>query len=127
MTISVNPRPLTFEERSVIDKLLQEEFLGARELRRQVGLVRVVGQLHEGSPTVDFRIEGDVPAAPIASGTAPVEANVYGENGELCGLILLWITSGMLAGIEYATYGAEAPTALPNADAMEVILRKYPS
>ena len=44
----------------------------------------------------------------------PVDATVMDESGSLFGEILLWATDGYLSAIEYAWYGDEPPSALPD-------------
>ena len=50
----------------------------------------------------------------------PVTCTVVDEGGELIGEIILWAEAGMLSGLEYAWYGDEPPTSLPEVDRVVV-------
>lgn len=114
MPIAMDPRPLTEGERAVINLILANEFPGAAELRAQVGFARVVARWAAGSASVDLEVLEGAPRSPAAAGVIPVDATVVDESGSLFGEILLWATDGYLSAIEYAWYGDEPPSALPD-------------
>ncbi|GLW48285.1 hypothetical protein Stsp02_39470 [Streptomyces sp. NBRC 14336] len=116
MRVPVEPRPLTAKERAVVERILQVDLPGAAELRHQLDQVRVVALWGSSSASVDLRVTDDAPRAPIPSGVVPVTCTVIEEGGELVGEVILWTESGMLSGLEYAWYGDEPPTSLPEVD-----------
>ncbi|OQO91934.1 hypothetical protein B1813_06520 [Saccharomonospora piscinae] len=115
MSVAVEPRALTVLERSVVDRILQVDFSGVAELRRQLDLVRVVARWAVDSVSVDLQVVGHPPRSPVQSGVAPVECLVKSDGGQFVGEILLWTEFGMLAALEYAWYGDEPPASLPKA------------
>ncbi|MEV7086752.1 hypothetical protein AB0O07_12765 [Streptomyces sp. NPDC093085] len=118
MRIAVEPRQLTAEERATVDRVLQVDFPGAEELRRQLDQVRVVALWGTHSVSVDLQVTGDAPRAPVPNGVVPVTCTVLDEGGELFGEIILWVESGRLAALEYAWYGDLPPTTLPEVERM---------
>ncbi|MEU3977530.1 hypothetical protein [Streptomyces bacillaris] len=96
--------------------ILQLDFPGAAELRHQLDRTRVVALWGSDSVSVDLRVMGDVPSAPIPNGVVPVTCVTVGESGELIGEIIIWTEAGLLSGLEYAWYGDEPPTSLPEKD-----------
>lgn len=116
MRVPVEPRPLTSKERAVAEQILQLDFPGAAELRHQLDWVRVVALWGSNSASVDLRVTNDTAPAPISDGVVPVTCTVIDEGGELIGEIILWTETGMLSGLEYAWYGDEPPTSLPEVD-----------
>ncbi len=113
MRVPVEPRPLTTKERVVAERILQADFPGATELRHQLDRVRVVALWGSNSASVDLRVADDAPRAPLPTGVVPATCTVIDEEGEPAGEIILWTESGMLSGLEYAWYGDEPPTSLP--------------
>jgi hypothetical protein len=114
------PRPLAPSERAVLERILAAEFPGAAALRAQLDHVRVLKHWYEGSASLDLSTGG--PAAEIADGVLPVDAQVH-EAGEPVGEIQLWIADGRLSAIEYAWVTDEPPTRLPPADQVTARLR----
>jgi hypothetical protein len=51
------PRPLSPEERLMLDLVLSSDFAGVDDLREQVKSALVVGGCDCGCPTVDLRVE----------------------------------------------------------------------
>jgi hypothetical protein len=114
VSIAITPRPLSADERAVVELILANEFRGAVEMRAQVDLVRVVAEWGADSASVDLLVLEGAPRSPVVSGVVPVGATVVDESGSLFGEILLWVTDGYLSAIEYAWYGDESPTAFPD-------------
>ncbi|MFE7751910.1 hypothetical protein [Streptomyces sp. NPDC057428] len=110
-------------EKAVAELVLAHDFPGAAELRAQVDHVQVVAMWGEHSASVDLRLRGDAPRSPVPSGVVPVDATVVDPTGELFGEILLWATEGYLSAIEYAWYGDEPPSALPDTDMITTEVR----
>src|SRR5690348_70359 len=61
MTKSIEPRPLSSEERALVEFLLSAEFPGRDELNSQLGVAEVVGICECGCGTVTLAVRG--PAA----------------------------------------------------------------
>ncbi|WKK25966.1 hypothetical protein QZH56_10410 [Streptomyces olivoreticuli] len=101
-----------------MERILQVDFPGVAELRHQLDQVQVVALWGSNSVSVDLRVADDAPRAPIPTGVAPVTFTVIDEEGVLVGEIILWTESGMLSGLEYAWYGDQPPTSLPEVDRM---------
>lgn len=114
VSVAITPRPMSSGERAVVELILANEFPGAAELRAQVDFVQVVAKWGVDSPSVDLLVLEGSPRSPGVSGVIPVDATVMDESGSLFGEILLWATDGYLSAIEYAWYGDEPPSALPD-------------
>ncbi|MFJ9056594.1 hypothetical protein OHB07_24185 [Streptomyces sp. NBC_00111] len=114
MPVAITPRPLSQAEKAVAELVLAHDFPGAAELRAQVDHVQVVAKWGEHSASVDLRVGDDAPRSPGLSGVVPVDATVVDPTGSLFGEILLWATEGFLSAIEYAWYGDEPPSTLPD-------------
>ncbi|MFD5258840.1 hypothetical protein ACFWM5_39265 [Streptomyces bobili] len=114
MPVAITPRPMSPGERAVVELILANEFPGAAELRAQVGFVQVVAKWGVDSASVDLLVLEGAPRSPGVAGVIPVDATVVDESGSLFGEILLWATDGYLSAIEYAWYGDEPPSVLPD-------------
>ncbi|WP_418958857.1 hypothetical protein [Streptomyces tritici] len=104
----------------MVELILASDFPGAVELRAQVDFVQVVAKWGEDSPSVDLRVSEEAPRSTAVAGVIPVDATVVDASGSLFGEILLWVTDGCLSAIEYAWYGDEPPTALPDVSLITV-------
>ncbi|MFI1830569.1 hypothetical protein ACH41E_29630 [Streptomyces sp. NPDC020412] len=123
VAVAITPRPMTPGERAVVELILAEKFPGAAELRDQIDFVKVIAKWGEGSASVDLRVSQDAPCSPDSSGVIPVDATVTDKSGSLFGEILLWATDGYLSAIEYAWYGDEPPSVLPDVEMISVEVR----
>jgi hypothetical protein len=123
MPVTITPRPMNLSERAIVELILANEFPGAPELRAQVDLVQVVAQWGSGSASVDLMVREGTPRSLEANGVVPVNATVVDESGSLFGEILLWVTDGYLSAIEYAWYGDESPSTLPEAKMISIEIR----
>lgn len=112
--VTITPRPLNPGERAVVELILAHDFPGAAELRAQVDLVQVVAKWGADSASVDLRVLEGASRSPQGTGVIPVDATVVDKSGSLFGEILIWTTDGYLSAIEYAWYGDEPPSTLPN-------------
>ncbi len=110
-------------ERAVVELILANEFPGAAELRAQVDSVQVVAKWGVDSSSVDLQVLEGCPRSPGVSGVIPVNSTVTDESGSLFGEILLWATNGYLSAIEYAWYGDEPPSALPDIEMITTDVR----
>ncbi|WP_431869398.1 hypothetical protein [Nocardiopsis eucommiae] len=104
----------------MIDLILREGFPGSEELRSQIDKARVVSSWGSGSVSVDLEVASGVSRSTFSSGVVPVSCVVTDDDGELFGEILVWVTSGMLSGVEYAWYGDESPTAFPRVGQLNI-------
>ncbi|ORT53399.1 hypothetical protein [Streptomyces sp. CB03238] len=107
----------------MVELILAQGFPGAAELRAQIDFVEVVAQWAEGSVSVDLRVREGAPRSAGASGVIPVDATVVDTSGSLIGEILLWATDGYLSAIEYAWYGDEPPSVLPEPGLIAIEVR----
>jgi hypothetical protein len=117
----VTPRPLTADERRVLDLLLGSTFVGADELRQQATQAMVTGRCDCGCPTVDLSVPQDALPAPVIGPTAPVEVRVTPVGGEPVGEVLLFVKAGRLSSLEYVYYTDSPPRKWPPADRMTVV------
>jgi len=58
-------------------------------------------------------VVSDAAPAHGVSSPVPVGASVVNDVGEPVGELLVWLESGLLAGLEYAWFTDEMPLALP--------------
>lgn len=123
MPVPITPRPLSSGERAVVELILANEFPGAAELRAQIDFVQVVAKWGADSASVDLLVLEGAPRSPGVTGVIPVDATVADESGSLFGEILLWATDGCLSAIEYAWYGDEPPSALPDTTMITIDVR----
>lgn len=123
MTDSIG-RPLTENERAVLRHLLSADVEGVEPLRQQAEVASVEGSWTAGDgPSIDLVVPASAPAASLADGLVPIEADVVGQNGEYAGELLLWLQDGRLAAIEYAWVTDEPPASLPDVSAITVSAR----
>ncbi|WP_406636362.1 hypothetical protein [Amycolatopsis sp. WGS_07] len=102
-------RPLTSNERAVLRRVL----IGHPLLLAQVDQAEVVSNWAPGSVSIDLTVPNAIPDGDL-TGVFPRRAMVA-EAGE----ILVWLTRGVLSGLEYAWY-TDPPTTLPDAAAISV-------
>ena len=114
MRVVITPRPMSPGEKDVVELILANEFPGAAELRAQVGFMQVVAQWGVDSASIDLLVLEGTPRSSGVDGVIPVNATVADESGSLLGEILLWATDGYLSAVEYAWYGDEPPSSLPD-------------
>lgn len=118
------PRPLTSLERQVIWAILIDGCPGVAELRVQLNLARVSAQWQpSGSPSIDLDISADLPIAQVADGVLPVDAHVYDEAENYIGELLVWLSGGRLASLEFAWVTDEMPHSLPPVSSIRVSRR----
>ncbi|MFI6171158.1 hypothetical protein ACIBCN_30565 [Nocardia sp. NPDC051052] len=105
-------RELTPIEFAIIDRFVRSANLRGRdELLVQLGTA-------SAAPTsakwiIDIKVSADVPKIDISNGPLPVGANVFSE-GDYQGEILVWVTDGLLSGLEYAWVTDEFPAEWPD-------------
>jgi hypothetical protein len=106
-------RPLTDEERRVLEHVLSLDFEGAVELRAQLERTEVAGTWSPGSPSLHLRVRRPAPPAPLVDRLVPVRAVVDDATGSPVGELLVWLDDGYLNALEYAWVTDEMPGALP--------------
>lgn len=121
MSTRIHPRALNACENYILCHLLSVDFPGAGELLSQVDSCEVTSPWAPDSVSVDFRVPGSLPAAPIGAGPIPVRAVVLGVSGDPEGEILIWTEDGYLSALEYAWYGDEMPRVLPATSQIEIV------
>ncbi len=108
-------RPLTQNERALVDGLLAQSFEGVEALREQAKnlLAGTTPACTCGCGTIDLLPQGDAPrshaTSPVASGGA-----VRDEAGAEVGGLLLFLEDGRLASLEVYSY--DEPLPLPSAE-----------
>lgn len=106
-------------ETAVLDKLLQHDFPGAKELREQAVVARIVRVQAGGSPALLFEFD-DPPSRADVRSRVPVE----GEFGDEAGLrihCLLHVVDGRLKELEFFREDGAPVTELPPAREMRVL------
>ena len=87
---------------------------GAAELRAQLATCRVRAEYSVATASLELAVAPDAPDAPDAGPLFPVRAYVTDGDDPL-GELLLWLSGGRLASVEYAWVTDEPPTGLPDA------------
>ncbi len=113
-------RPLTSEQRAVLDLLLSRDFPGSAELRRQAERVETGGSSCKcGCPSFSLIADRALPAADIAYGDRMVsEAHGPDPAGNPIG-VLLFTEDGYLAEVEVFGYTDEFG-GLPRAESLRL-------
>lgn len=98
------PRPLSTNERALIDGFLAHDFAGVRELREQADHLRATKGCECGCGTIDLVVEGrDVPRSEV-TGMVPVGADVTSPDGGGVGEMILFVRDGLLWSLEVYAY-----------------------
>ncbi len=108
-----NLRPLTSNERALLDGFLRQEFEGVEALRVRAGEVLASPGCTCGCGTIDLHVP---PGTPRSSARSPllVEGELVGADGVPIGGLLLFLDDGRLAGLE--VYSFDDPLPLPLAE-----------
>lgn len=108
------PRPLTADERDVLELLLSAEFDGASQLRLQAETAMSVGGCACGCPSVSLLVaDGSAPRASLPSRLAPVELEIAPDQNGIGGDVILFVDDGQLSYLEYVSYTDETPKEWP--------------
>lgn len=109
-------RPLQPAETLLITRLLDSADLHAEDpLRQQCELA--YARRADWTSFLDLGVEtAGAVLSPLPDGPVSGRLLVLGDAGEPTGEILVWIAGGLLAGLEYAWYTDEPPTAWPAVD-----------
>jgi hypothetical protein len=107
-------RPLSLVEHQLLSVLIDRYEADDRvSLRAQIASLRVVGGV---STLFELAPVGDVPLADLPDGPLPIQAYVCDKNGSEAGEMIVWISSGILSGLEYAWFTETPPEGMPRAD-----------
>jgi len=116
----IEPRPLSKDERALIEFLLSAEFRGRDELRDQLDHVEVVGICECGCGSIDLNVTG----APVRSPTEsliPSEAHTEGLD------VLVFARGGVLSLLELVFYDDNAPRPFPKPTDLKLWMRPLPN
>lgn len=105
--LPIEPRPLSAEERILLEFLFSAEFSGCEALRSQLDSVTVDGTCECGCGTVSLKVVGSSGKAAVEK-TIPVEA-----YGDLLDVILL-VQNGFISSLELVFYDDRLPRLFPN-------------
>jgi hypothetical protein len=106
-------RPLSKNERELLDFMFTADFLGRDELKAQASCVEVCWECDCGCGTVEFELkESRIRAA--AHEPIPVEG--YGKGVD----VLLFVRQGLLSSLEIVTHGDARPLAYPTSEDLQL-------
>jgi hypothetical protein len=114
------PRPLTAEERLMLDLVLSSDFDGVDELREQAKAAVVVGRCDCGCPSVDLQVEGRVPAVRLDSRLVPSELEIVPVGDEPPGQVIVFADDGRLSYLEYVFFD-DTPEVWPDPSRVQVV------
>lgn len=107
-------RPLTNEERTLVEWMLINGGEQSRAYLKQLALATVVGGCPCGCASIDFSIDGN----PRPIGPLELLADfLYGGKEDLAGAFVFAI-NGQLAGLEVYGLACDAPTTLPKIESL---------
>ena len=108
------PRPLSRDERAVLDALLTDDVPGVAALRTQARTVLAGAGCGCGCGSVDLLVQpGLAPAPPGVPG--PVSASVVAADGAVIGGVDLFLHEGRLSLLEVSTW-LDDPLPMPSVD-----------
>jgi hypothetical protein len=113
MSITIEPRRLSKEERALAEFLLSAEFPGRSELKSQLEFAEVVGVCECGCGTVDLAVRGSAALA-VCHEPIPVEAHATALE------VLLFVRDGLLCIIEIVDYEDKRPLPYPRPDDLKL-------
>lgn len=103
-------RPLTEQERSLLEALLSQEFAGSLELLEQLAAGEAQRGCGCGCGTINLRVDKNLaPPAILTGALAPGEAEVLSADGESMGGLIVFARDGYLSCMEIYTWGDPAP------------------
>ena len=107
------PRPLTGDERRLLDALLANDFHGVAELREQGRAVAASPGCTCGCGSIDLHVPLDAPRS-AAPSPVPVEGTVRDITGAVVAGLILFLEDGRLGYLEiYPLGGGDPPPTLP--------------
>jgi hypothetical protein len=103
-------RPLTDQERGLLEALLVQDFPGSQNLMAQVEAADAQRGCECGCGTINLRVnESLAPEVVLTGSLAPGEAAVMSETGEEVGGLIVFVRKGYLSCLEIYTFGDPAP------------------
>ena len=108
------PRPLTIDERALIEALLGGLRSGVGRYIDQLEEIVVVGRCRCGCPSINFATAG---SAPEGRPVPLVLADAESPEGIQVGVIL-WVRNGRLSGLEVHPWEASGSIRLPNSETL---------
>jgi hypothetical protein len=116
-------RPLTIQERTLLQALTDQDFPGSDELRQQIAFAEARKGCECGCGTIELAVDrADVAPAPITHQPVPGEAEVLGVSGESIGGLILWARDGYLSSLEVYTW-VDPFGPLPDPDLIRTYVR----
>jgi hypothetical protein len=115
-------RPLSFNERAALLKILAQVPGSSGEILRQQVDFASVPDCDEWPTWIDLVVSpGVAPMTEEVRGPLEAEADVLDELGEPIGGIWIWLNSnGFLSAIEYFWYPEDRPNTFPHPDQLRV-------
>lgn len=109
----VSYRPLTENERQLLQCLLSQDFDGVEALRRQLDHALVTSSCSCGCGSLGFAFP-DAPQLEPSDATSPlpVEADVVGPSGTIVGGVIVFLKSGFLDDVDVYSFTRD-PLPLP--------------
>lgn len=101
-------RPLTPDERALLDGLLAHDFPGVEALRQQAPHATASPGCDCGCGTVDLDVPPSLPRS-AAESPVPAEGSVVDASGEPVGGLLLFLDDGRLSSLEVHAYDDPLP------------------
>ncbi len=112
------PRSLTQRERDVVRYLLEPDFPGAADLRKQAGLALVSGESGH-CPTINFVVDREhSPRAAIRADVIVETTNKHRYDSDDWVELLLFLDNGWLSSLELVHY-VNIPSELPAVTELE--------
>lgn len=107
-------RPLTTNERELLELLTAQDFPGAEQLRSQVDHARGQAGCGCGCGTINLAVDKRIVAkAELTRQPARGEAEVIDSSGQSIGGLILFAREGYLSCLEVYTSGDAAPLPTP--------------
>ena len=111
-------RPLTGDERDVLDFLLVDDLPHVRALRAQARTVRASRGCSCGCATIDLHVAPDAPVAE-PDDRYPLEATVVNAAGRVVGGLLLFVHDGRISCLEVYPLDDD-PMPMPSVDRVQL-------
>ena len=115
----IKPRPLSPEERALMEFLLSAEFPGRDELRSQLDSVEAIGACECGCGTVSLQV---AKSAAGVSAEKPIPVKAYGELVD----VILLARNGFLSSLELVFHDPRAPRPFPKPGDLKLWVRPAP-
>ncbi len=106
---TVGARPLSNDERALLDALLAHDFPGVQELREQAKHVKAKRGCECGCGTIDLVPDGTPVPRSGAANPVPVDGLVTNPGGDEGGGLILFVRDGMLQALEIYSHGGPLP------------------